>query len=89
MSTPDQLLGDLAGPRQHHLEPLRGREAALVRQLEVELVVLARGSRGHLEDLGHHAILSAARPRYRANVSVEKRGAEELVSLPTHRSGQG
>jgi len=45
MSTPDQVLGDLARAREHHLEALSSRETALVGQLEVELVLFRRRSR--------------------------------------------
>jgi hypothetical protein len=69
MSTPDQLLRNLARTRQHHLEALSGRETALVGQLEGELVLVGRRSGRHLEDLRHHDILAcprAARCRQRA-----------------------
>ncbi len=53
MSTPYQLLGDLAGASELHLEAFRRREASLVGQLEVELVLVGRRARWHLENLGH------------------------------------
>jgi hypothetical protein len=65
MSTPYQVLRDLARTRQHHLESLSGREAALVGQLEGELVLVGRGSRSHLQDLRYETILAStgrARP---------------------------
>ncbi len=62
MSTPDQLLRDLARARQHHLESLGGREAALVGELEGELVLIGRRSGRHLEDLHHGSILPSSRP---------------------------
>jgi hypothetical protein len=61
MSTPDQLLRDLARARQHHLESLGGREAALVGELEGELVLFGRRSGRHLEDLHHGSILASPR----------------------------
>jgi hypothetical protein len=42
MSKPDQPFGDLAGAREHHLEPLDRRELSLIAQLELELVIIRK-----------------------------------------------
>jgi len=52
VSTPQQLLGHLAGSAEHHLEPLGRGQTSLVFQLELELALLRRLAGPYLED-GH------------------------------------
>jgi hypothetical protein len=61
MSKSDQPLGDLAGAREHHLEPLGRRQSPLIAQLELELLILAGRDRIELQD-GRHTSLSAEEP---------------------------